>query len=219
MLTEKSSDRVAIDGRVIACTSERNDLSEFGYKAAKLGTEQANWLTAYDVVSKEPLLSQIYSGADPDKVSVKALFDRYHFTNTEFLADRGFNAKADKELMSQNGNTYIVPMISSRKDYKYVLEKLHFNKRRYFVYNKNSYASMICYQKFTIGGTGIWLIRTQQGKVLNVRTTSKQWMPEKMVVVEVSSWMMNHTSDCFYWKQMTGKTLRKQYSAITNAGG
>ncbi len=151
MIIEKSSGRVAIDGHVIACTSEMNDLSEFGYKAAKLGTEQINWLTAYDVVSKEPLLSQIYSGADPDKVSVKALFERYHFTNTEFLVDRGFNTKVDKELMSQDGNTYIVPMISSRKDYKYVLGNLHFDKRRYFVYNKNSYASMIYYQEFTAG--------------------------------------------------------------------
>jgi len=32
--------RIAIDGHVIACTSECNDLSEFGYKASKLGTEQ-----------------------------------------------------------------------------------------------------------------------------------------------------------------------------------
>jgi hypothetical protein len=68
MMLEKSSDRVAIDGHVIACTSETNDLSEFGYKASKLGTEQINWLTAYDVVSREPLLSQMYSGADRQNI-------------------------------------------------------------------------------------------------------------------------------------------------------
>ncbi len=148
MMLEKSSGRVAVDGHVIACTSEMNDLSEFGYKASKLGTEQINWLTAYDVVSGEPLLSQMYSGADPDKASVKALFDRYSFVNTEFLVDRGFNTAPDKKLMSRNGNTYIVPMISARKDYSYVLSNLKFDKRRYFIYNKNHYASMIYYQEF-----------------------------------------------------------------------
>ncbi len=148
LMVENSSGQVAIDGHVIACTSEMNDLSEFGYKASKLGTEQVNWLTAYDVVSKEPLLSQIYSGADPDKISVKALFERYRFVNTEFLVDRGFNTAPDKALMSQNGNTYIVPMISARKDYNYVLSHLKIDKRRYFIYNKNHYASMVYYQEF-----------------------------------------------------------------------
>jgi len=88
--------RIAIDGHVIACTSECNDLSEFGYKASKLGTEQINWLTAYDVVDSLPLLSHVYSGADPDKISVKTLFDRYKFSHTEFLVDRGFNTDPDK---------------------------------------------------------------------------------------------------------------------------
>ena len=70
MMLEESSRQVAIDGHVIVCTSEMNDLSEFGYKAAKLNMEQINWLIAYDVVSKIPLLSQIYNGADPDKITV-----------------------------------------------------------------------------------------------------------------------------------------------------
>lgn len=148
MMLEKSSSRVAIDGHVIACTSEMNDLSEFGYKAAKLGTEQINWLTAYDVVSKIPLLSQVYSGADPDKISVKTLFERYRFEHTEFLVDRGFNTALDKELMSRDGNTYIVPMLPNRKDYNYVLANLKIDKRRYFIYNKNNYASMVYYQEF-----------------------------------------------------------------------
>ena len=78
-MINESSKRIAVDGHVIACTSECNDLSEFGYKASKLGTEQINWLTAYDVVDSQPLLSHIYSGADPDKISVKALFKLLFF--------------------------------------------------------------------------------------------------------------------------------------------
>ena len=148
MMVSNSSGRVAIDGHVIACTSECNDLSEFGYKAKKLGTEQINWLTAYDVVDACPLLSHVYSGADPDKVSVQALFEKYDFSNTEFLVDRGFNTEPDKRLMSANGNTYIVPMISNRDDYKSVADQHKFDKRRYFVYSKNSYASMIYYDEY-----------------------------------------------------------------------
>ncbi|MCR5789175.1 MAG: hypothetical protein K6G83_04730, partial [Lachnospiraceae bacterium] len=122
MMIDNSSKRIAVDGHVIACTSECNDLSEFGYKASKPGTEQINWLTAYDVDDGMPLLSHIYSGADPDKISVKALFERYEFSNTEFLVDRGFNTDPDKKLMSVDGNTYIIPMISNRKDYASVIK-------------------------------------------------------------------------------------------------
>ena len=148
MMIEKSSGRIAIDGHVIACTSECNDLSEFGYKARKLGTEQVNWLTAYDVAENTPLLSQICSGADPDKISVQHLFEKYEFKNTQFLVDRGFNTEADKKLMSSNGNTYIVPMISGRNDYESIIKVLKFDKRKYFIFNKDSYASMIYYAEY-----------------------------------------------------------------------
>ena len=61
---------------------------------------------------------------------------------SEALEDRGFNTDHDKELMSSNGNTYIVPMISNRKDYAAVIEILKFDKRNYFVFNKDSYAKI-----------------------------------------------------------------------------
>lgn len=153
-MINESSKRNAIDGHVIACTSECNDFSEFGYKSSKLGTEQINWLTPYDVVDNQPLLSHIYSGADSDKISVKALFERYNFSNTEFLVDRGFNTEPDKEFMSSNGNTYIVPMISNRKDYAAVIEILKFDKHKYFVFNKDSYASMIYYAEYVADDDG-----------------------------------------------------------------
>ena len=50
MLIDNSSKQIAIDGHVITRTSEHNDLSEFEYKASKLGSEH-RWLTAYDVVA------------------------------------------------------------------------------------------------------------------------------------------------------------------------
>ena len=145
-LFEKSSKRVAIDGHVISCTSEYNDLSEYGYKASKLGSEQLNWINVYDVVEKRPLLSQMCNGSDPDKTSVKLLFERFSLINTEFCVDRGFNTKQDKELMSENGNTYIVPMITGRKDYTFVYNKIHFTKKNTFIYDKDGYSSLIYFQ-------------------------------------------------------------------------
>ena len=149
---DDSSKLLSIDGHVIACTSEKNDLSEYGYKAKKYGTPQVNWLTAYDVESKRTLSSVITSGSEPDKISIRSLFSRHTFKDTEFLVDRGFNTEADKALMSSNGNTYIVPMISSSKDYSVILESLKFDRRRYFVYQKNKYSSIIYYQEFEVEG-------------------------------------------------------------------
>lgn len=150
-LIDNSSKKVAIDGHVIACSAESSDLSAFGYKAKKLGTEQINWMTAYDVETKMPLCNEMFNGADPDKTAVEIMFSRFHFENTLFLVDRGFNTAKDKALFSQDGNTYIVPMISGRDDYEAVYEALKFDKRKSFVYDKDGYASLIYYETYTIG--------------------------------------------------------------------
>ena len=154
-LIDKSSKKVGIDGHVIACSSESSDLSAFGYKAYKLGTEQINWMTAYDVETKLPLCNEMFNGADPDKTAVEVLFSRFHFENTLFLVDRGFNTAKDKALFSEDGNTYIVPMISGRNDYEAVYEALKFDKRQTFVYDKDGYSSMIYYQTYVIDGNNV----------------------------------------------------------------
>ena len=93
----------------------------------------------------------MFNGADPDKTAVEIMFSRFHFENTLFLVDRGFNTAKDKALFSQDGNTYIVPMITGRDDYEAVYEALKFDKRKSFVYDKDGYASLIYYETYTIG--------------------------------------------------------------------
>ena len=149
-LIDSSSKKVAIDGHVIACSAESTDLSAFGYKAKKIGAAQINWMTAYDVVTKLPLCSSMFNGSDPDKTAVFAMFSRFHFENTLFLVDRGFNSEKNKELFSSNGNTYIVPMISGRNDYETIYSELKFDKRKSFVYDKDGYSSLIYYKTYTI---------------------------------------------------------------------
>ena len=150
-LIDYSSRKVAIDGHVIACSAETSDLSAFGYKAKKLGTEQINWMAAYDVETKLPLCNEIFNGAEPDKTAVEAMFGKFHFENTLFLVDRGFNTARDKKLFSGHGNTYIVPMITGRNDYEAVCEALKFDKRKSFIYDKDGYSSLIYYETYVIG--------------------------------------------------------------------
>ena len=149
-LIDNSSRKVAIDGHVIACSAESTDLSAFGYKAKKLGTAQINWMTAYDVETKLPLCNEMFNGSDPDKTAVEAMFSRFHFENTLFLVDRGFNTAKNKALFSSDGNTYIVPMISGRDDYEAVYEVMKFDKRKSFVYDKDGYSSLIRYETYVI---------------------------------------------------------------------
>lgn len=148
-LIDESSKKVAIDGHVIACSAEKGDLSAFGYKAKKLGTAQVNWMSAYDVVTGQPLCNEMFNGSDPDKTAVQVLFDKFSFKDTLFLVDRGFNTEKDKALMSADGNKYIVPMISGRKDYSFVYDQLKFDKRKYFIYEKDGYSSVIRYAVYS----------------------------------------------------------------------
>lgn len=150
LLMERSSGKIAIDGHVIACTASNSDLSAYGYKSKKIGSEQINWMAAYDVQTGKPLANQMFNGADPDKTSVQILFSRFQFHNTLFLIDRGFNTDAVKKLMSGNGNSYIVPMIAGRKDYAFVYGQIRFDKRRNFIYDKDGYSSLVYYQEFCL---------------------------------------------------------------------
>jgi hypothetical protein len=107
-------------------------------------------MTAYDVETKLPLCNEMFIGSDPDKTAAEAMFSRFHFENTLFLVDRGFNTAKDKALFSSDGNTYIVPMISGRDDYEAVYEVLKFDKRKSFVYDKDGYSSLIRYETYVI---------------------------------------------------------------------
>ena len=143
-----SSHIVGIGGHVLACSSEKSELSEFGYKHAKLCSPQMNWLCAHDLEEDRPLASQFINGSMPDKSALQQLLSRFDFAHTHFYVDCGFNTESDKQLMSQSGSTYTVPMISGRSDHKTVYEKIKFDKRRWFMHDKNNYSSIIYYQEF-----------------------------------------------------------------------
>ena len=153
-LIDESSKKVAFDGHVIACASELNDISAYGYKASKLNSEQINWMAAYDVKTGRPLANEFFNGSDPDKSVLSQFFERFTFTDTLFIVDRGFNTDSNKKLLSADGNSYIMPMIQGRNDYKTVYESIRFDKRKSFVYDKDGYSSLIYYYDSRDAGNG-----------------------------------------------------------------
>ena len=147
-LIDESSKNVAIDGHVIRSCSTENNLSEPGYKMNLLKAPQVNVLIAYDIKNKIPLMYRTYRGSSVDKKSVEELLASRSFADTKFLVDRGFFSKTVLDLMSRNGNCYIIPVPSSDKNFKRIKETLQYSSGE-FVFKsgtKNS-ARVVFYEE------------------------------------------------------------------------
>jgi len=143
-LIDECSKQIAIDGHVIACESNNNDLAEKGYKFQKIGESQINLLMAYDVNTNIPLLSRIYEGASTDKVSVKDFLNQVELKDMLFIIDRGFYSVENIELFSSNGNQYIIPLGRNLTSCKLAIQNLALNER--FIYKKGKKSSIIEYK-------------------------------------------------------------------------
>lgn len=133
-LIDDSSKNIAIDGHVIRSMSEENDLSEPGYKAGLLKAEQVNVIIAYDTRNKSPLMYRTYRGSSVDKKSAESFLRSRDFRDTKFVVDRGFYSKVIIQLMSENGNTYIIPLPSNSTDFKRIKKNLVYDGGE-FVYH------------------------------------------------------------------------------------
>ncbi len=132
-LIDNSSKNVAIDGHVIRSCSNENDLAEIGYKANLLKAPQVNLLIAYDIKNKIPLMYRTYRGSSADKNSVIEFLEDRSFSETKFIVDRGFYSGEVLKKMSQNGNRYIIPVPSNKREFKRIKETLKFNSGE-FIY-------------------------------------------------------------------------------------
>ena len=147
-LIDRSSRNVAIDGHVIRSCSNENDLAEPGYKMNLLKAPQINVLIAYDVKKMIPLMYRAYRGSSVDRKSVVDLLVSRSFTNTKFIVDRGFYSETVLDLMSQNGNCYIIPVPSNNKHFRRIKEKLQYTSGE-FVYRaeRKDSARVIYYEE------------------------------------------------------------------------
>ena len=140
-LVAACSGQVAIDGHVIGCVSDENDLAVKGYKFGKIGEPQINLLMAYDINTGIPLLSRIYEGASTDKVSVKDLTMQVELKNMLFVIDRGFYSAENLKLFSSDGNSYIIPLGKNITACKKAVSSLEMTGR--FMYQRGRKASVI----------------------------------------------------------------------------
>ena len=149
-LVAACSDQIAIDGHVIGCNSENNDLAEKGYRFNKLGEPQVNLLMAYDVNTGIPLLSRIYEGASNDKVSVRDFFDIVDLHDMLFVIDRGFYSTENINIFSSNGNAYIIPLAKNLKTCRAAVHSLEMHDR--FIYQKGKKNTVVEYKDEIIDG-------------------------------------------------------------------
>ena len=148
MLIDGSSKKIAIDGHPIRACSWYNDLAEPGYKAKLLKSPQINVLIAYDTEKKAPLMYRTYRGSSVDKKSVIDFLESRSFTNIKFVVDRGFFSGKVLALMSKDGNTYIIPVPSTDKNWKRIKKTLIYSSGE-FVYkvSERETARIIYYEE------------------------------------------------------------------------
>lgn len=145
-LIDECSGNVAIDGHVIRSCSQDNDLADPGYKMNLLKAPQVNVLIAYDVKAKTPLMYRTYRGSSVDKKSCVSFLRSRRFTSTKFIVDKGFRSPEVLKLMSENGNSYIIPVNNNDKNFTRIKSALEYTEE--FIYKagaKNS--SLIKYYR------------------------------------------------------------------------
>lgn len=147
-LIDGSSRNIAIDGHVIRSCSSENNLAEPGYKMSLLKASQVNLLIAYDTKNHVPLMYRTYRGSSVDKRSALEFLRSRSFTDTKFIVDRGFFSAEVLELMSQNGNSYIIPMPSTNSNFKRIKKTLAYTSGE-FIYKsgKKNSARIVYYEE------------------------------------------------------------------------
>ncbi|MBQ9009500.1 MAG: hypothetical protein IJ088_09250 [Clostridia bacterium] len=154
-LINNSSKKVAVFRHANARPAESGDLSAYGYKAEKSDNEQMNRMTAYDTETQLPLYNEMLIGSDPDEAAAEGMFSWFHFSDTLFLIGAEFSTEKDKALFSENGNTYIVPMLPGQEDYEAIYEAVEFDEQKTFTYEKDGYSSLIRYETYEIEGNPV----------------------------------------------------------------
>ena len=144
-----SSSEVAIDGHAIRSCSDENDLAETGYKFCDLGEDQVNYLSGYDINTDKPLFSRMFRGSCNDKSTIADLADLLEFNNILFVVDRGFYSEPNLELLSGNGNSYIVPVPSHLKVFKESMEQVKYTHYFYYVSGKKHARIQYCERKIS----------------------------------------------------------------------
>lgn len=131
----QSVKEMAIDGHVIPRYSKLDGMTEYGYKYKKIGSEQVNLLTAYDVMKNRPVAMRMFDGSKNDKASVKEMIKDVLIEGCLYLMDRGFHSPELKEMLSAKKATYIMPLSSNMTSYQEALKRKR-GRMKTFIYRR-----------------------------------------------------------------------------------
>ena len=194
-LIDSSSKNIAIDGHVIRSCSVENDLAEPGYKMGSLKAPQTNLLIAYDIKKMVPLMYRTYRGSSVDKQSVLDLLQSHAFSGTKFVVDRGFYSKAVLEVMSQNGNCYIIPVPSSNKHLKRIKRTLSYSSGEFVYKSGRKDSARIVYYEEPIDKNTRIIVYKDEDENNSKRKSYKQMMD----LGENNYTQENYEKYCDWW--------------------
>lgn len=135
-LLDDGSRSYAIDGHVILCTSEFNELADYGNKYSKIGTTQMNLMMVYDVNLKRPVMCSAFDGAMPDKMEVRDVFQAYTIRDCDLIIDSGFYSEDDLALYHENGCRFFIPVPGTASINKALLKEQPITYTDSFTYER-----------------------------------------------------------------------------------
>jgi len=110
---------IAIDGTLKTDNSEVNTLSNYSRKARIKGTKDISILFAYNIDTKEPICSKVYSGNIIDSRAYEDFLKEYEVKQGILMGDKGFPKKQAEKIYNENSNlSWINPIRRSDKRIK-----------------------------------------------------------------------------------------------------
>ena len=194
-LIDGSSKNIAIDGHVIRSCSNENDLAEPGYKMGLLKAPQVNLLIAYDTKNKMPLMYRTYRGSSVDKRSVLEFLQSRSFKDTKFIVDRGFFSAKVLDLMSKDGNCYIVPIPSTNSNFKRIKKTLAYTSGEFIYKSGKKNSARIVYYEEKIDEKTRIIVYKDEDENNSKRKSYKQMMD----LGESNYTQENYDEFCDWW--------------------
>lgn len=152
----ENSDKLAIDGHVIASSSENNELSSLGYKSSTINSNQMNLMLALDINTSSPVAVKFYPGYMLDKSDFSDFIEHCgSIKNKIILIDKGFYKDDNINLIVNEEAFYIIPLSENHKQYKNVIKDIEetCDKNKldnYFFYNKDKKTDLVEYKEYKL---------------------------------------------------------------------
>ena len=152
-LIEDGSGKYNIDGHVLLCCSENNELTDYGSKYAKLGNMQTNFMMVYDAEKKRAVSCVAFEGGISDKTEVSDVVQSHNFKNARFRIDSGFYSEGNMGLFRDNGCVFTIPTPATTILRKTVVRHLEFTSSfvhmRKDSHGKDTYSS-VQYMEYSV---------------------------------------------------------------------